>query len=1327
MKPAVFIILLFLAYGVVVFSQPYSFRHYKVEEGLSYNAVICSYQDKKGFLWFGTKDGLNRFDGNNFKIFRHDPDDSTTIGNNFIKALHEGKNGILWIGTGKGLYSFDPSTETFKLFNKTLSNEVKDIQTDDYSNLWYIFGKELYKFNFKTRETTKYNEDVTSICKTIDGHIWTASATGKLRKYNLADDLFESFDLFNKSKPVANKWIEDIYDTGKESILVGTANQGAKLFDIKLETYTDVPLHNPDGTEIYVRNFTHYTNDEYWIASESGIFTYNLKTNKATNLRKQKDNPYSISDNAVYTFTKDQEGGIWAGTYFGGINYCPNQSITFEKFFPRNDSRSISGNIVREICQDQYGNFWVGTEDAALNKFNPRTGSFIHFYPSVNATSISHSNIHALLTDGNYLWVGTYEHGLNKLDIPSGKVIKRYAADTGTNSLKSNFVVTAYKTRKGEILIGTWAGLFRYNPTGDDFTQIKYVPSTARVYSITEDHTGKIWICTKGNGVYWYDAGSNTKGNYTYDPHNDKSLSGMIVNNVYEDSYFNLWFATEDGGLSKFNTKTGNFKRYNTKTGFPANFIFKILEDNNKNLWVSTSRGLICMNLVTEKIKIFTKANGLLSDQFNYNSGYKDQAGKLYFGSVNGLVAFNPQQIRDNKFIPPVYITSFQVANKELPVNKPGSPLKKSILFTSKIVLPYNKSSFSLDFSALSFTAPEMTEYSYKMKGLDKDWTYLKTNRKVYFTQLGPGNYTFLVKVSTNNSGWNFTPTQLYIEILPPFYASLWAYLFYTLVILLLIYQLIHYYHKKTETKNRRRIEILENEKEKEIYQAKIEFFTNITHEIRTPLTLIKGPVEIVKKSDDVNEIKSHIKTIEKNTDRLLKLTNQLLDFRKTESKIYSLNFVRINVSELLEETHLRFKNAAEQKNIAFNLVIPAKQFYVYADPEALTKILSNLFSNAIKYAEKYIEVNLLPYLPNATGFCIEVKNDGYLIPDAMKDNIFKPFYRLNETANEPGTGIGLPLARSLAELHNGTLELDNPPKARINTFRLTLPVHQAEEFDLQADDPTSETAITPHHLKSSAKGQPVILVVEDNSEIQSFIANELSSNYTVFTAFNGKDAVKILSKNNIQLIVSDIMMPEMDGLELCRTLKSDINYSHIPLILLTAKNTYHSKIQGLETGADAYIEKPFSPEHLKIQISNLLDNRKKVKDHFANSPLAHIKTMAYSKEDEKFLEKLMDVITRELPNTKFDIDQLASAMFMSRTTLFRKVKAISNLTPNEMIHIARLKRAAELLEEGKYRINEIADMVGFSSQSNFTRLFQKQFHMTPSEYVLNKVKILNK
>lgn len=1322
MKIRFLTILIFFIYKAGAFAQPYSFRHYKVEEGLSYNTVICSYQDKKGFLWFGTKDGLNRFDGNNFKIFRHDADDPTTIGNNFIKVLHEDDQGALWVGTGKGLYSFDAASETFKLFNNTSANEIIDIQTDNRDNLWYILGRGLYKFNFKTRETTKYDDDVTSICKTSDGHIWTATATGKLHEYNFTDNRFESFDVFNKSHPVANKWIENIYDTGRQSLLIGTANQGAKLFDTRLKTYTDLPLHNPDETEIYVRNFTHYAGDEYWIASESGIFTYNIKTQKIENLRKQKDNPYSLSDNAVYTFTRDKEGGIWAGTYFGGINYCPRQSMTFEKVFPRNDERSISGNIVREICQDRYGSLWIGTEDAGLNKFNPQTNTYQHFYPSVSDASISYTNVHALLPDGDYLWVGTYEHGLNKLYIPTGKVVKHYYAGIAANTLKSNFIVTAYKTKNGDILFGTWTGVFRYNPATDDFTQVPYIPYGTRVYAIIEDHSGKIWVCTKGNGVYWYNPANKTKGNYTYNAKNNKSLGGIVVNNVFEDSDYNLWFATEDGGLCKFNNQTHNFKRYTTKTGFPCDFIFKVLEDNHKNLWISTSKGLVCMGLNTGRIKVFTKANGLLSDQFNYNSGYKDPTGKLYFGSVNGLVIFNPEQFINNRFIPPVYITSFQVANGELPVNKTGSPLEKSILFTRKIVLPYNKSTFSLDFSALSYTAPEMTEYAYKMSGLDKDWTYLKTNRKVYFTQLDPGNYTFLVKASTNNGEWSLNPTELEIKILPPFYASVWAYIFYALVTLLAIYKLIRYYHEKTQAKNKHMIEVLENEKEREIYEAKIEFFTNITHEIRTPLTLIKGPVESVKNSDNVSEIKDHMVTIEQNTDRLLKLTNQLLDFRKTESKIYSLNFVRLNVSALLEEIHLRFKSAAEQKDIAFNLVIPVKQFYVYADAEALTKILSNLFSNAIKYADKYIEVNLLPHSAGNANFKVEVKNDGYVIPDAMKDNIFKPFYRLNEAGKETGTGIGLPLAQSLAELHNGTLELQNVAASRFNTFVLTLPVHHTEEFDLQTGH-VNETGVKRQRLKTGEKGQPVILVVEDNSEIQSFIANELSSNYTVFTSFNGRDALDIVSKNSIQLIVSDIMMPEMDGLELCRNLKSNISYSHIPLILLTAKDTYQAKIEGLETGADAYIEKPFSPGHLKIQISNLLDNRSKVKDHFANTPLAHIKTMAYSKEDEKFLEKLMEVITQELHNTKFDIDQLASIMCMSRTTLFRKIKAISNLTPNEMIHIARLKRAAELLAEGKYRIYEVSDMMGFSSQSNFARLFQKQFNMSPTEYTLNKVK----
>lgn len=1032
-----------------------------MENGLSNNAVICSLQDKKGFLWFGTKDGLNRFDGYSFKIFRTDADKPGSIGNNFIHSLYEDENGILWVGTESGLYQYNAATESFTLLNTAYNFQIRDIWSDQKGTLWFIAGFTLLKYKEAQKSLVAYPIErffeATSICITPDGTVWAATTTGYLKKYIERTNSFESFDVFSHSRPTVSKWIEKIYSTRNGSILIGTSNQGAKIFNATTATYKDILTYNRDKTELFARNFIQTSEVEFWVATESGIFIYNTQTESFTNIKKTYNDPYSISDNAVYTFCADKEGGIWTGTYFGGINYYSKQFTPFKKYFPKIGENSLSGNVVREMCQDKTGNLWVGTEDAGLNMLNVQEGKFTNFQPTGVTGSISYANIHGLLVTGNELWIGTFEHGLDVMDIKTKKVIRHYSKNTGARSLNSNFIYCIYETGSGQIIIATTKGAFYYNRSTDDFTPVQGLPLNNWYSSLLEDEEGILWAGTYGNGINYYNTKTNKAGNFRYTT-NKNSLGSDRVNSVFEDSNKDLWFATE-GGLSKFNRSTNDFKTYTTKNGFPSNFIISILEDEDKKLWISTTKGLVCFNLKTEKLNVYTKANGLLNDQFNFSSAYKDDTGRMYFGSTKGLISFHPREFKQNKFVPPLYITGFQVHNRELVIAGRNSPLKKSIIQTDKIILPYDESTFSIDFAALNFSAPEMVEYAYKMEGLDKDWTFLKSNRKAYFTELPAGTYTFKIKAANSSGVWNQPETKLLIVILPPWWWSWQAYSVYALLFIVIIYYSIRNYHKKIEEKNRRKIELLEIAKEKEIFKAKIEFFTNVAHEIKTPLTLIKGPLEkVIKKAADLPQVTNSLKIMEKNTNRLIDLTNQLLDFRQTEIKGFSLNFVKADISELLRETYLNFKPLAEQKNLYFTIKLPRTKIYGFVDIEALNKVLSNLFSNAIKYADKKVQIHLLNFASGDTFFTIEIKNDGYIIPFGMREKIFEPFFRLKETEKQKGTGIGLALSRSLTDLHKGVLDLKEPEN-NMNTFFLKLPVHHENEFNL-----SFQTAAKDHH-----------------------------------------------------------------------------------------------------------------------------------------------------------------------------------------------------------------------------------------------------------------------
>ena len=675
------------------------------------------------------------------------------------------------------------------------------------------------------------------------------------------------------------------------------------------------------------------------------------------------------------------------------------------------------------------------------------------------------------------------------------------------------------------------------------------------------------------------------------------------------------------------------------------------------------------------------------------------------------------------RVLPPVAITDFLLFNKSADIGTKDSPLSQSVTYTREINLKYNQNSFAFRFAALCYAAPEENYLSYTLKGFDKEWYSTTKSSTASYTNLKPGDYTFCVKTANARGEWSNDIKSIHIHIAPPFWKSPWAYLLYFILSAAGIGYIFYRFRKQITDKQQRQLEILEAEKEKEIYHAKIDFFTNIAHEIRTPLTLIKGPLENIlhKENIDRNTIRENLDVMERNTLRLLDLTNQLLDFRKTETKGFRLNFMDCNISQLIRDTYIRFNPAAQQNGLKFQTDLPEQDFNAPVDKEALTKILSNLFNNAVKYATSSIHVSLIPPcgMKEPGYFSIMVSNDGHPIPHDMQEKIFQPFVQIKQTSGgqrTAGTGIGLPLARSLAELHKGKLYLKDSEEI---CFCVELPVDQEKAIQLQKDSTISQTGNMQTVIRQHSTNI-CILVVEDDPEMQNFICAQLETVYCVIRASNGKEALQVLSEKTISLIVSDVMMPEMDGFELCHTLKTDIEHSHIPIILLTAKVTMQSKIEGIELGADDYIEKPFSTEYLLARIANLLSNQDKLCHAFTSSPFVNAKTIALSKADENFLDKLIEVIQKNISEPDFNVDILAEKMNMSRSSLHRKIKGIAQITPNEFIQLERLKMAAQLIQSGEYRINEVCYIVGFNSSSYFAKCFQKQFGVLPKDFYKN-------
>lgn len=1305
--------------------EHYYFKNLSIRNGLSQNTVNAILQDRKGFMWLGTKDGLNRYDGLSFRKFKHDAANPRSIGNSFITSLYEDFNGNIWVGTDAGVYIYYPEKEAFEEFDcqsleKTrIERSVSMIAGDKQGRVW-IAVEAQGMFCYDARQKLLRNYPLSEISSNIKCFTFDSGGTLWLGFYG--DGLYYSKDNLATVHPYGSPEdgkrefeggvITKIVQGNYNCLYIGSVKEGVSELNLTSGQVRNLLAIDESGESIFCRDLLPYSDNELWIGTESGIYIYNLRTAQFIHLRASLYDSYSLSDNAIYALYKDREEGLWIGSYFGGVDYYPRQYTYFAKYYPKNIANSLHGKRVREFCRADDGTLWIGTEDGGLNHFNPKTKEFHFFEPSAGFT-----NIHGLCMDGSHLWVGTFSKGLRVIDTRTGVVLRTYTEGHTPHSLNDNSIFSICRTSAGEIYLGTLFGLLRYNRTQDNFDRIPELNGKF-VHDIKEDSYGNLWLATYANGAYCYDVSVRRWKNYVFDAEDEKSLPYDKVLSVFEDSYRQIWLTTQGGGFCLFHPDTETFTRYGLKDGLPNDVVYQIVEDDDRFLWLTTNNGLVRFDPKTMEMKVFSTANGLPTNQFNYRSGFKDEAGNIYLGSINGFVAFDPRTFAENRQVPAVAITDFLLFNKEVPVGETDSPLKSSITFSDKVVLTADQNSFSFRIAALSYQAPRMNKLMYKLEGFDEGWLTIGESPLVTYSNLGYGDYVFKVKASNSDGVWNEQETSLHLSILPPFYLSGWAYCFYVLFFMGCLVCVIFYFKRRNYRKQHRQMEMLEQEKEREVYHAKIDFFTNVAHEIRTPLTLIKGPLEnIILKKEVDSETKEDLYIMKQNTERLLNLTNQLLDFRKTETRGFRLNFTECDVVAVLRETYLRFTSLAKQKGLDFILELPQECFMADVNQEALTKIISNLLNNGVKYASTYLRISLET---DEKVFHIRTFNDGEMIPDTMKEEIFKPFVRLDkEDEVTTGTGIGLALSRSLAELHQGSLMMEKGEE--VNCFCLTLPVNQDSTITLSAENVSQveENSCGWEQEETDTKEKkPMILVVEDNPDMLAFIRKQLTTEYSVLTAMNGIEALAVLDNHYVNLVVSDVMMPQMDGFELCKTIKSDLSYSHIPVVLLTAKTNIQSKIEGLELGADAYIEKPFSVEYLLANISSLIHNREKLRQTFAKSPFVAANTMALTKADEEFIWKLNDIIQANLHNPEFSMEDMADALKMSRSSFYRKIKGVLDLSPNEYLRLERLKQAAQLLKEGKSRVNEICYTVGFNSPSYFSKCFLKQFGVLPKDFI---------
>lgn len=1334
MKKNIYILLVFLISISEAYSENFNFRHYKAEDGLNSNSVNSIIQDRYGFIWFGTERGLNRYDGFTFRSYYIQKKENKFPFSSLVSTLFEAKNGDIWIGSENGIYIFDQKREiiskfTIKAVDIEISSLVNKITEDSSGNIWIsTYGQGVFRFIPEKQKLEQYRVAINgSIPTTYDflntifvdhkNRIWAApnSVSCPLLLFNQSKNYFEKYEL---DKETVGLTIYKMFEDSYRNFWIGTWDRGICKLNFESRN-VDSFLSPGKGNGIsHIHDITEYSANKLLVGSDDGLSLFNTKDGSHQLFTSSEIDYSAISDKFIYPIFKDKEGGIWIGTYYGGVNYISPNSGFFERYIHSKYSNSVNGNVIGNFTEDKQGNIWIASDDGGLSHFNTKTKKFTSYTPEQNKNSLSYHNVHALCVDGDNLWIGTYSGGINVLNTKTGK-FKLYQSDAANpRTLDGNSSYSIFKDKNNQIWVASMTGVNIYNRESDDFVRVKQFSTTT--IDIKQDNDDCLWFATLSKGLYKYDIRSNQWNNYLHSSNGTQSHSMQILNCIYFDSKNRLWVGGANG-LFQYDYEKDIFKYI--EMNIPSNNICWITEVRN-DLWLTTSKGLIRYNTISKTHQVFTKNDGLVDNQFLPNSGLKSSSGEIYIGTASGFNVFHPKNTSTNKNNPVVAITDFEIFNRSLEVNPKGT-LKQSLQHTGRIDLTYNQKVFTVGYVALSYSTPDKNQYAYKLEGFDRDWNYVGKQNKATYTNLGSGKYTFRVKALNADGTWNEDAATLLIVKHPPFWFNTFFKILYLLLSGLLIFYLINKYRKNTEKKHKAAINLLNQEKEKELYNAKIQFFTMIAHEIRTPVSLIIGPLEkLLSDSSNNNEtILKDLNIIDKNSQRLLSLVNQLLDFRKIEQGSMSLNFSKQNIYQLLKSVSDRFKPTMERKMISFTLDCTDKELEVVLDNEAITKVISNLLANAIKFTKNQINLTCYPQ-PAENNIVIKLSDNGSGISDSEKQKIFKPFYQIGNEQKQ-GTGIGLSLVKSLVEAHGGSVSVsDTYPTGSV--FSVKIPMTNVEsvviEKETEDTNPIMEIkASVPQeaqiHSEDVDTSLPILLIVEDNKDLRNFLSDNFKNDYQVFTASNGVEGLEILRKNNVSLIISDLMMPKMDGLELCKEVRSNILWSHVPLVLLTAKTDSESKIDGLNYGADSYIVKPFSMEILKAQICNLIESRKMLRKRFTEMPFVPLNSVASNLADDKFLSKMNQIIESNISNIDFTVDKLAEELYISRSGMFAKIKMLTDVTPNELIMLIRLKKAAELLAENKYKINEVAYMVGFNSPSYFTKCFQKQFGIKPGEY----------
>ncbi|UZR99298.1 hybrid sensor histidine kinase/response regulator transcription factor [Chondrinema litorale] len=1337
----------------------YSFIRINNNNGLINNQTTAILKDSRGFVWFGTSSGLSRFDGSGFKNYIHSDKDSTSLLDNFIENMQEDADGNLWIQMRWYYSVFNFENDTFtslpNLLDKNgLHNEVVEkVYIDKEKQIWFKTASRQHYVLYDVKTGTL--SDPFSKSFLYSGHVTDFYHDGKNYYYLYTDGTIECFN---------GHGYQLLFRDGQLSNLLTSDNLTAKIF---VDREGDLWIYgNDDGVYYYHstrKKWQHFSvNSEevklssnlikkivqdnagaIWIGTDhGGIDIFDKYTQSIQTLFHQPENPKSISQNSITDLLVDEEGIVWIGTYKNGICYYHQNIHKFPHYrhLPSAEN-SLPYNDVNCFVEDSAGNLWIGTNGGGLFYFDRTTGKYTTYKNDPeDKNSLSNNVVVNLFIDNEgLLWVGTFTGGLNVYD---GKKFTRFITTKNNYSgLPNNNIWTINQDNDKMIWIGTLgSGIVLYDKEKESFLPIPNLgrtpPPSEFITNIHKMRNGNMFIAT-AMGVVFYDTEKRRFQNHpnieTQEPFN---ISNNNVNEVYEDSRGLLWIATREG-LTVINPFNNTVKRFSEEDDLPEDIINCILEDDDKAIWVSKSTGISQIKPVQVsadgryeyEIHNYTEADGLQGMEFNVNARFKTSKGELIFGGPNGYNLFQPKNIKYNTNLPDVAFTDFQIFNRSISVAQEVNGLQildKSIVSTGEITLKHSMNVFSIEFVALNFFIPDKVKYKYMLEGFDNQWIDVDDHiRKVTYTNLNPGKYTFKVKASNNDGIWNEDYAQLQLSILPPFYKTPIAYFFYTICIVGILFYYRYSMLKKERVKFKIEQERLQNKRHIEMDEMKLKFLTNVSHEFRTPLTLIMAPLEkLMKKEREPSENKL-FETIERNTHQLMDLVNQLLDFRKLELHGLKFNPSYGDIVTYLKEVCDAFSESFKKKGIQFEFKSNKEPLFFLFDHEKINKVMMNLLSNALKFTQEGGKVTVfISYFAGSEKeddyIELKVKDTGVGILDYEKEKIFERFYQSknNLSLGLSGSGIGLNLAREMIQLHNGTITVESE-EGKGAEFCVTLPFAQNEEqvTELPTEEIT-EAEDTSEVTEEKSQGKQSVLLVEDNYDFRVFMRETLQDKYQVFEAPDGKKGIDLVHQKHPDLIISDVMMPEMDGMEMCKKLKKDVRTSHIPLILLTARTADEDKIKGLEIGADDYITKPFKMELLLLRLQNLIDKQKQTQKRFQKKMDINTSEIEISSIDEKLLKKAIALVEKNISEPKFSVEDMSHELGMSRVYLYKKLMAITGRSPIEFIRIIRLKRGAQLLEKSQMTIAEVAYEVGFNSPRYFSKYFEEEYGMLPSVFI---------